>query len=283
MEITSDILILVAALVILAAVGWLELRYIKSKRSGQAEAALIQDDAYNAVATTKAVAESLRQQGRDTTEAEVILYQAESAYQRREYTDAKAIAERARSALRHAPLRELVTCPVLQPVAEEAPVDVPVEVPESSTGPTEVPSVAAKKLPANYLESKFIIESAHCMLESAPEERRAPAALLLADARDRFDQADYTGALRLALRAKKALEGAEVKPAESVTEAAPVDTPADETTIAADDACQRCGAQMDPEDQFCHACGGRRAAVCPSCSAEVKEGDQFCRGCGARL
>lgn len=264
MEITYEYLIIAAALIFMTALALLELRYIRGRRNAQTEASLIQDDSYNAVATVRAVAESLQQQGRDTAEADVIIHQAVSAYQRRQYTEAKELADQAKRALHNTPQKEMGATPVSETIAEEgASVDSNHTEDASSAG---VPAHAVKKLPANYLESKFIIESAQCMLDDAPQNRKTAAACILEKARDCFDEADYTGALCQAMKAKRTLE--------CCTE------PISSTPIIH---CSHCGAEMADKDQFCFTCGAKKKEICPGCSNEVKEGDKFCRKCGTHL
>lgn len=274
MDIAPEILIMIVALLILASVAWLELRYLRTRRQARMDISLAQDDAYNAIATTKAVSDSLRQQGRDTSEADVLLYQAESAFDRREFTNSKEIADRARTALRSSKVKEPLICPVLEPKTEEIPVE---------KLPTDVPSTATKKLPANYLESKFIIDTVRCLMEQAPMELKVSATPYLSEAQQLFDKEDYTGALRCAMRAKRCLEGG---PSTTSSRVKSTETKPEATVLSKveqeGNSCPSCGAGMGEEDQFCFSCGAKRAMVCSACSGEIKEGDKFCRKCGAK-
>ena len=58
--------------------------------------------------------------------------------------------------------------------------------------------------------------------------------------------------------------------------------------------CEKCGAEIHPQDLFCPTCGvpvkepaGSKEqpaqVVCPGCGKSVKEGDLFCTSCGRRL
>ena len=48
-------------------------------------------------------------------------------------------------------------------------------------------------------------------------------------------------------------------------------------------ACPRCGADVQPEDSFCVACGGALARGCPACGAPYESDHRFCTSCGASL
>ncbi len=283
MEFPYDVLTLSAALVALSAIAWLELRYIK-KRRVDTEATVEEDHVYNSLATYKAVSDSLRARGRDTTEADVLLFQAESAYRRGQYTDCKDLSDRAKIALRNAPDRVISGPPAPSPASSseaggivDAPFPAPVITPTDEAMPAEVPSIKTRKMPCNYLESKFIIESTRSMLEKAPEMRRETARCMLDDAEACFEAADYTDALRHAAKAKRLLEGCE--------EAAPAEKAPDghEEKERSAVTCTGCGAAMSEEDAFCFACGAPARRSCPGCSAEIVEGDAFCRRCGTRL
>ena len=55
--------------------------------------------------------------------------------------------------------------------------------------------------------------------------------------------------------------------------------------------CNNCGAQMEPDDNFCPVCGissveaesGGTPPLCPNCGAPVDEDYLFCQMCGARV
>ena len=283
MEFPYNVLIISAALIALSVIAWLELRYIKGRRV-DADSTVEQDHVYNSLATYKAVSDSLRAQGRDTTEADILLFQAESAYRHGQYLDCKELSGRAKTALRNAPQKEAPS-PPSQPkeiIRESEPAEVQADPPSSprtapseAAAPAEVPSLKAKKMPCNYLESKFVIETTKSMLDEAPEQQREAARSMLDDADACFEEADYTDALRHAVKAKKLLEGCE-EAAPAVKECG---APPSEDMIA----CAICGAAMSGDDAFCFACGTPAARTCPHCSAALIEGDVFCRRCGARL
>ncbi len=49
--------------------------------------------------------------------------------------------------------------------------------------------------------------------------------------------------------------------------------------------CKECGAQLQPEDQFCPECGAKviKKKKCPECGEILKAGTKFCPFCGAEV
>lgn len=276
MEFITVLVIIIAVALVFVIIGWFELRYLKNKMRNRVDAGAIKDDAYSSVATTKAVASSLAANGRDVLEAETIIYRAESAYERGDYAACKELADQARTALHHSRSKELTDLP-----APPAPTN---EEKRSS----EVPAHQTRKMPANYLESKFIIETVESMLCTADMEARTEAEPHCLDSKKYFGEGDYTAALRSAMKARRILQGSPSPTEKKAT--APTEVislpkkAAEKKEEAVLPKCPHCGAVMGPEDEFCFACGKRpQAKVCPSCAREVSEGDEFCRKCGAKL
>lgn len=266
MDVPSDILTVSAALIALSAIAWFELRYIKRRQGERADAELEKDHAYNSLATFKAVAASLRSQGRDTSEADVLLIQAEGAFERRQYIECKELAERAKIALRNAP--SAGTLDGRTGSEGEGKVGGPFPMTRS---------MGARKVPPNYLESRFVMECAHSLMDKADEHRREAARHMLDDAKACFEAADYDEALRHAARAKRTLEGMEDLDPALDREGGP--SPRKEPFGT----CAGCGAILATGDVFCHSCGRRAPRSCPSCSAEAIGGDNYCRRCGTSL
>ncbi len=48
-------------------------------------------------------------------------------------------------------------------------------------------------------------------------------------------------------------------------------------------ACASCGAELNPDDNFCSRCGESASPICPNCGAGKNAGERFCSQCGARL
>ena len=43
--------------------------------------------------------------------------------------------------------------------------------------------------------------------------------------------------------------------------------------------CSNCGAENEPGQKFCDACGSALQLVCPTCGASNRPGARFCREC----
>ncbi len=275
MALSIELIVIIAAAAVLAIVVFFELRYMRSRRREKVETALLRDDAYNALITTRAVSRALKEKERDTADADRLIMEAERAYQRQDYASCKDLADKARVTLKGAKVKE-----ELQTFEDIASAPAP-------EAESTIPFQETKKLPENYLESKFMIESARLCILSAVEKclDTKDAEAQLEEAKGLFEKAEYTGALRCALRAKRCAEGQKVDPparpepakvaekTEKVEEKAP--------GIAE---CPGCGTKVGPEDRFCRRCGAKiRILKCPSCSAEADEEDRFCGKCGTKL
>jgi len=275
MDLPSETLILIVAVVIIAAVAFLELRYLRTKKHVKVDQYLEQDDAYNAVTTTRAVAGSLANMGKDTSEADVLIYQAEAAYDRREFVRCLELVGKAKNALKSCKEKDLLTAPVEEP----KPVDKESSKEESKV----VPANECKKMPQNYLESKFIIDTVKGLLPDAFAEQREAGQKEIDIAQARFDAGDYSEALKAALRAKRILS----PPAPSKDKIPNVPTevikpqPAPKGSL---NICFNCGARMSPEDDFCPSCGTKAGLrTCKGCQAVVTADDMFCRRCGIKV
>lgn len=270
--------ILAVGIAVLAIVLYLEVRYMKSRRKDKVDVALVRDDAYNALMTTQAVSRALKDQGRNTKEADLLLVKAEATYERRDYLMCKELAEEARSVLKQTRAEEKTE--TLERIAPR-----PVAEPETDQPP---PLQEIKKLPQNYLESKFMIETARMCIDAASQQGVdiIEAERTLAVARECYDRTEYTEALKHALRAKKTAEGQKAPPrAEAKPPEVKREEPEEPMRPPAEAACGSCGRPVDESDNFCRKCGAEiiRVPKCPSCGLEVDENDAFCRRCGAKL
>lgn len=268
MAFTIEIVVAILLVLILGVVIFFEWRYLRSRREAKVDAGLIQDDAYNAIATAKSISESLRNQGRDVKESEALIRQAEDAYSRRNYLDACNIAGRAKSTLKFSkPTDDILYCAA--PTSKE----------EAVADEECVPVLqAVKKLPTNYLESKFLLESTKQRAEGAGSPDIDEINEDLCIAQSHFDRKEYDEALKYAMRAKKLLEHGRKENTVMITTA----TPSQETRNV--NTCQKCSTELGESDIFCPGCGSRQGrAVCSSCSSEAQEGDKFCRKCGTKI
>jgi Double zinc ribbon len=278
--------------IILAIALFIQFRYLRPRRDDAIEMALNRDDAYNALTTAQAVSSALKDKGRDTKEADLLLVEAELAYNRGDFLKCTDASKRAKEYLAVAPMAivDFTTTP-------ETSTDQPNEpLPEQ-------PKISeARKLPPNYLESKFMIATAADEIERNRSEGKNVTAsvCLLDEAKMAFDCKDYNVALRKSLKAKKSAEAptepAPNKPVEIIKlEKAPEPvlperTVAKETenppaTKANQDRCASCGTSARDDDNFCAKCGKpiERKRLCANCGAELSEDDVFCRKCGTEV
>jgi len=279
----------------LGLVLYVELRYMRKRNKSKIDVRMTKDEAYNGIVTTRAVARVLREKGTDTSEAELLLLKAEGAYGRRDYLICKEAVEEAKMSLERSksrvtePSEPEESVPQIISDAEERGLEAEEKVRESTPLFEE-----AKKLPENYLQSKFMISSVKSGLESLSSERETSEAIgWLARAESSFKAGEYTDAFSQACKARKSLDTSPLRDkaagAVEVIEMEPPETEEAEERIHEPIEmplrCSECGAELLEGDMFCAQCGApvRRRIMCPSCGAEAREGDRFCRHCGSPL
>jgi hypothetical protein len=277
--------------VVLLVAIYLEFKYLRPRRRDDIEMVLTQDDAYNAITSTKAVSNSLKGMGKQTGLADAMLLKAEMEYERKDYVKSIATAKAARDALLQAKDVEVFEekpqpSPGMAVESEEEPA------PEEKTEDKTVHEV--KKLPPNYLESKFLIETTKEDVEKAKEAGRdcSDAEMNLSESEKCFENKDYSAALRCCMKAKRSLAGkgkeaaAPERPAEQPVPSEPAKTevPEKETTSTGV-RCQKCGATANEDDNFCPKCGSKieRQDNCRKCGTPISLDDAFCRKCGEKL
>ena len=277
MDLPADTLILIAVVIVAAVVAFLELRYIRTRKHVKVDQYLEQDDAYNAVTTTRAVATSLSRNGRDTSEADALIYQAEAAYDRREFVRCMELADRAKVLLKNCKEKDLLAAPVVTTEKASGPKD-DVKGEESVV----VPANEARKLPPNYLESKFLLDTVSSLIEEAQGEKREEAQKDFDLARSRFEEGDYSEALKGALKAKRLL--APAAPARDKATSASMIIKPQAPTKEEGRRCPKCGMQLGPNDDFCFSCGTKAGMrICHGCQTMATSDDMFCRKCGCRI
>ncbi len=263
----ADQIFLIALLVVLAIVIYLELRFMCSRNKEYIERMMDKDDAYNTIATTKAIAVSLKQKGRDIKEAELVIIQADNAYKRNNYIAARDSAKRAREILLNAPLLEVAAPKTAEPAPEGQPEEDHKTVHE------------VKKLEPHMLESRFIINACRDGIESAEGSGKdvSKAKDVLARAEKCFEEKKYDEALREGLKVRKML-GEETSEPEPVKDAVIVKVPKPERK------CAKCSAAIGNDDVFCRKCGAPFVVKrsCGYCRAELDDGDAFCPKCGRK-
>ena len=248
------------------------------------------DQAYNQVRLGRAEADILRRQGYDVSGPVARLDRADERLGRRDFEGASLLAGEAHEALvelRSAP------APALRAPAPERSVPLAAGVGVATGGAVPSPSAtpATPKLEKNQAESRFqltlLVEEFTRAKAAHPQDPSVIAAeRSLGDAQLAFTRAEYTDALRIALKTRRSLGGqVEGLPAASHealggTSAA---VPAGATGPVGP-TCARCGRPVKAADKFCRACGAPRSgASCPRCGAPVTGDDVYCGACGAPM
>jgi ribosomal protein L40E len=285
-------IIVVALVFVMIAVTWLELRYMRrrSKNRKQHIAARpeqLQDEAHNALVTTRAIAATMAERGGvQSDEVASLLREAQMAYSRRNYRVTLDLTKRVKDRLVSLRGQQASQGDLTQ--LDAAPVDA------SSIEPT-TKEILQKEYPPNLVQSKFAISVAEASIESEASSGRdvVQARTLLVSAKARFDAKDYSGALGVARQAEKSARGEAVAaPAPSPSgppPPAPPSIPAEAprpspAAVPVGSVCPSCGAPMKPDDAFCRKCGTRVVLTnCPNCGASLLADDAFCRKCGARI
>jgi len=272
MDLLTRAIILIAIIAGLSIVLYLEVRYMRRKRDSRIDSKIIRDDAYNSIITTRAVSKSLRNRGCDTKDADLILEQAELAFEAGSYSRTKELAGRARSMLQESRRRK-----------EEDPFEGILSSDMEERQPPKVLKEEEEKLPANYVESKFMITNAQRSVDQAAEGGRGATegGMLLDQAKASFERKDYTEALRLACAAKRRAEGVFEEDLSREEDERVEEDEGGKLTRT----CNECGAPLGEDDLYCGSCG-RKLDIqpkCPECGAMTKRDDRFCRSCGSRL
>lgn len=288
---TTTIISVVLVFVMIAVV-WLELRYLRQKSKARRERAgkrpeELQDEAHNALITTRAIASTLAERsGIRSEDADSLLREAQTAYNRRNYRVALDLTTRAKdrlAALRaeHAAQGDLAKVAAAPPAADD-------EEPTTK-------EILQKEYPPNLVQSKFAIQVAESSIADGESSGRdvAQAQTLVVTAKARFDAQDYSGALTVARQAEKSARGEPVAvsvppPPSSAATVTPAPAPRASkpgpVAAAVGSTCPSCGAPMKAGDTFCRKCGAKAIqSNCPNCGADLLPDDAFCRKCGARI
>ncbi len=262
------------------------------------------DRAYNKIRLALAEAAILRRQGIDVSRPSGQLDEAQGRMDRRDFEGAMALANSAHESLvslQHGAGKALSQP---QPALFATVPNRPAAVPSSAavrSAPTTLPRVElappaeGPRLEKNRAESRFqlnlLVEDLAKTRGERPKDPRIPAGERgLNEAQLAYTKADYTEALRLALKARRALgshvEGFPISGRGAQVERSWSEQSAEEVAPAASsgpgETCPRCGKPTRPGDQFCRSCGAPRGgSTCPRCRSPVSANDAFCASCGA--
>lgn len=266
----ADQIFLIALLIVLAIVVYFEVRFMRSRNKDYVENVMDKDDAYNTIATTRAIAIALKQKGRDTQEAELVIVQAEQAYKRGNFVSSRESAKRARDLLINAPAIEVAV-----PNAPKASQDLLQPTPEEDRKTVH----EVKKMEPNMMESRFIINSCvdRMRMEESAGKDLSEVRKHLALAESLFEEKKYSEALREGMKARRILgEGAEARDAIKDVPLVKISKP--------ERKCGKCAAPLSADDLFCRKCGApvEVKRTCAYCQAELSVDDVFCPKCGRR-
>jgi predicted RNA-binding Zn-ribbon protein involved in translation (DUF1610 family) len=278
-----DLTLIIVLLIVLGIAVFVEIKYIRGKKDDNIERALDKDEAFNSLNTTQAVSRALKDKGKDTGPADMELLRASMAYDRRGYLECIEAVKKAKKLLDEAPTKAFVaeperSLPMIEPADEGDEVQDHANIGET------------RKLPQNYLESKFMIATAGDEIEKCRSEGKDTTAsvCLLDEAKLAFECKDYDVALRKSLKAKKATEVQTEPTTPKIVELIPKTAPAGKEVAKVPEKvvrCSKCGVVAKKDDNFCAKCGNtiERKQECPNCGAEVSGDDAFCRKCGSEI
>ena len=272
----DQVTVAVVLAVVAVVVGFFEVRFLRKRMKHRRIRAAkgddnLQDQAHNAVVTTKAILSAMERQGIRSEEAAGWLREAETAVARQNFRVAMELTGRAKD--------RLLTLKAEQTSKGDLAKLDRLATP-SSGGGDEITTkeLIQKEFPPNLMQSKFSIEVAGTAIETSGAAGRdvGQAAQLLEAAKSRFDAKDYSAALALARQSKRVADGA------SIGTPLPVPpTPVVAVHAAPDRVCPTCDSALQSDDVFCRKCGTRLVpSECRSCGANLLADDVFCRKCG---
>ncbi len=292
---TTTILIVVLVFVMIAVV-WLELRYLRRKSKARRQRTAtrpeeLQDEAHNALVTTRAIATSLAERsGIRSEEVDSLLREAQMAYSRRNYRVTIDLTSRIKERLTTLRSEQTAAAP---PTSAGALSDLEDLAPSSEDEEPTTKELLQRDYPPNLIQSRFAISMAETSIAEGETAGRevGQAQAFLATARARFDAKDYSGALTIARQAEKSARGEPVTAAIAAVPApptppTPTSTPPTPAPVAAavGSVCPSCGAALKTDDAFCRKCGTQVVLTkCPTCGNPLLADDAFCRRCGTRI
>ena len=288
---TSRDQIIVMLLIIMAIVLTIELIYIvRKKRRRKEEMSLFRktseppeplaDKAHNTIITTEAISTTLSRQDLDTAEADSLIQQAKGLMAVRNYESAIERAEAAKLVLlrvkREASAKPQRSAPP-HPDPGMRPMDESLFKPASQNIESREEK-SLDSLPANYIQSKFMLSTTKDLLEKK-SITSGEAFDFYTSALRSFEQENYTKALSYAIKAERILDSGTLT---LIGEQKVVSGTEEVIEVLV---CPGCDAEVSQDDVFCRGCGQNLAASpeCPGCGVGIETSDKFCRKCGYKL
>jgi hypothetical protein len=162
------------------------------------------------------------------------------------------------------------------------------EGPDGYEGAGAAPETPISRPPKNRMEAHFqmtLLVEEVARPASSDATGRDEAIRLREAAQGAYAATDYTEALRLALKGRRALGARlETLPPGRSPPPTPPAAAAPMASSVAGRTCPQCGRPVRPDDRFCRGCGASNVpSKCPRCQAEVAGADTFCGRCGAPI
>jgi ribosomal protein L40E len=285
----NDIIVLL--LIAMAIVLTIELIYIAIKKKRRKEEMSLfkkssepveplADKAHNTILTTEGISSALARQGLDTGEADSLIHEAKSLQAMKNYETAIERADAAKLVLLRVK-REAAARPQKNIQPHPDPGMRPMN--ESLFKPADLEPMSREEksldtLPANYVQSKFMLSTTKDLLEKKGITS-GEAFEFYTSALRFFENEDYTKALSHAIKAEKILDSGTLM----LIGEAKIPSLTEEVIEVL--VCPGCEAEISQEDVFCRGCGQNleTSLGCPGCGVEIDSSDKFCRKCGYKL
>jgi predicted RNA-binding Zn-ribbon protein involved in translation (DUF1610 family) len=251
----------------------------------------VEDDAYNQIQIVKSMAKVMKSKGYNVAPVENMIVKAETAYSYQRYLESIDIVNNAKRALWRLKEEQKESESLSPEVKKELEIIKKIEKePDTAELPPQIKDFE-KKLPPNYLQSKFeigVVEEKIVKMEEG--QLKEYAKLYMQRAKRAFDMGDYSEALRLAVKGNKIIDTGEIPKKSDEVEKIEETKPVVVQPLIVEEGeeelhCPNCGAVVRPEDKYCWNCGAKLVWTyrCPNCGAEVTTEDKYCRNCGYKL
>lgn len=250
----------------------------------------VEDDAYNQIQIVKSMARVMKNKGYNVEPVESMIAKAENAYNYQRYLESIDITNNAKRALLRLKDENKMEDSLSPEVEKELEIIKKIEEePEKDEMPPQIKDFV-KKLPPNYLQSKFeigVVEEKIIKMEEG--QLKEYAKLYMEKAKRAFDMGDYSEALKLAVKSNRIIDTGKLPENVPIKEEQKpvIVTPLIEEEEEKEEElhCPNCGAVVRPEDKYCWNCGAKLVFIykCPNCGAEVSSEDKYCRHCGYKL
>ena len=210
---------------------YFELKVVDRKKEARAEARAADEELYNLLVTSEAIADSLQNRGLDVNEAEILVKRARMAYEGRDMVKTRALCMQARKLMLGARI------PFSGPEPE-----LPFTI--SATPASEVTEENNELPDDNSLPSAFMIGCARSDLQGYEGPGKVKIGALLERAESEAEAGNFDRALSLANKARCFMN-----------EGGPCDE--DEEDPPEPKNCSQCSQAFQGGDAFCSRCGNR--------------------------